>query len=107
MHRDPFFPDHEREHQGLADQFFQANIRELARHLPPSGATLRLIDVECGTASVARELLMLRPDLRLVGLDVLFDTLRWAHLALRTVTPQHAPSLIRSEAYRLPFAANS
>ena len=107
MQRDPFFQGHERERKIIIETALQAEARELARHLPPSDATLRLIDVECGPGNTARALLALRPDVQLVGLDISLDTLRWAPIALRSVIPHQAARVLQSETRRLPFAAQS
>ena len=46
---------------------WRASLREMARHLPPSGAVLKVIDV--GSGNSALQLLEYRPDLRILGVD--------------------------------------
>jgi ubiquinone/menaquinone biosynthesis C-methylase UbiE len=53
----------------VTNDLWRESVREMARHLPPSGAVLRLLDVGCGPANSARRLIALRPDIHITALD--------------------------------------
>ena len=90
-----------------ANDRWRDSIREIARHLPPSGATLRLIDVGAGPANSARALLSLRPDLRIAAIDVSPGMVRRARSTLRKAGNEHNIHILRADASHLPFPADS
>lgn len=84
---------------------WRSSIKELARHLPPSAATLRLLDVGCGHGNSAYEMLALRPDLRVIGVDFSISMLK---MARRTENLNSArPGWTQADALRLPLPDNS
>ncbi len=89
-----------------ANKLWRASIREMARHLPPSGAALRLLDVGCGPGNSTIELLRLRPDLRITGLD---RSIGMLHQARRFVQYESQTNLriTQADAAHLPFAESS
>jgi SAM-dependent methyltransferase len=64
------------------NRMWRASLREMARHLPPSGSVLRVLDAGCGPANSARTLAELRPDAHIVGLDASRGMLRRARRTL-------------------------
>lgn len=84
---------------------WRESLREMARHLPPSAAELRLLIVGCGSGNSARELREVRPDLRIIGLDTSIKTLR---VARRAVTAgQSSSSFVQANTARLPLSDSS
>jgi len=53
----------------VRSELWGESVREIARHLPPSGARLRVLDVGCGPANSAITLANLRADVTILGLD--------------------------------------
>jgi len=81
------------------------SLREAARHFPPSGGALTLLDVGCGHGNSTREFATLHPDLRAFGLDFSPAMLR---LARRDSSPADARiTWVQGDAARLPFPDNS
>ena len=70
-----------------SNPLWRDSLREMARHLPPSAAELKVLDAGCGPGKSARQLLDLRPDLRITGLDFSAGMLRLA----RKLTSPPAP----------------
>lgn len=50
-------------------RLWRENMREVAKHLPPSGAQLTLLDVGCGSGQSMHDLKQIRPDIFPIGLD--------------------------------------
>jgi SAM-dependent methyltransferase len=59
---------------------WQEGIAAVAKQLPPSASSLRLLDVACGPGHTLRDLLHLRPDISPVGLDLAPGMLRLARM---------------------------
>src|SRR5258705_13909184 len=57
------------------------SLREMARHFPPGGAELKILDLGCGPGNSALQLLEYRPDLRILGIDFSIGILRFAQRA--------------------------
>lgn len=76
-------------------------LPDIARHLPPSAAGLRLLDVGCGAGVTLRNLYALRPELLGLGLDAAPGMLQ---LARKGQQPGH---YLQGDAYHLPFSDNS
>ncbi len=89
-----------------ANQLWRESVREMARHFPPSGAALRLLDVGCGPANSALELLSLRPDLHIIGLDRSLGMLRQARHKLRSVNAEQIQILL-GDVCHLPLPDSS
>ncbi len=73
----------------------------MVRHLPPSEAELRLLDVTQNTFSTTLELLRLRPDLRLIRLDSRMIRPNSVVLALPKLNP--AIRLLQAYEHQLPL----
>ena len=80
---------------------WNTQIQEMAKHLPPSLADLRLLDVGCGPGNTIRELLVRRPDIRPIGLD--------KNPAMLYIAQHNQPAQIflQANAEALPFEDNS
>lgn len=87
--------------------FWRASVKEIARHLPPSGAELRLLDVGCGPANSALTLVSLRLDVRVIGVDGSTAMIARARVAVAASPHPEKIRLSSADALRLPFAANS
>lgn len=64
-----------------ANPLWEESLQEMARHFPPSAAEMTLLDVGCGPGNSAIMLHDLRPDLRIIGLDISTNMLRLARHA--------------------------
>lgn len=78
------------------------SLSETARHLPPSGGRLRLLDIGCGHGNSSREFIRLRPDVDVTGLDFSIPMLRMAR-RLSIQIPLDRLSYTQGDALRLPF----
>ncbi len=90
-----------------ANRLWHESLHEMARHLPPSGPTLRLVDVGGGPANSACALYQLRPDLSIAAVDISVGMLRAARRKINQTGANNAIQLVRADGLRLPFAANS
>lgn len=90
-----------------ANRLWRESVHEMARHFPPSGATLRLLDIGCGPANSALELLRLRPDVCIIGLDRSRGMLRQAQQVVRIASEGGRVQLAEADACQLPLPANS
>ena len=90
-----------------ANRLWHESLHEMARHLPPSGPTLRLVDVGGGPANSACALYRLRPDLSIAAVDISIGMLRAARRKINQTGANNAIQLVRADGLRLPFAANS
>ena len=79
--------------------------REAVRALPADGAgrPLAVLDVACGTADVALEVLRQRPEARVVGVDFSLDMLRFGRRKVRAAGLNGRCTLAGADALRLPF----
>lgn len=87
---------------------WRGSLRELARHLPPGGPALRVLDVGCGHGNSACELLAHRPDLRIIGLDfspVMLNAAR--RLSRGQPGAAQRTAWAQADVTRLPLPANS
>jgi demethylmenaquinone methyltransferase/2-methoxy-6-polyprenyl-1,4-benzoquinol methylase len=73
---------------------------DAAKQLPPSGATLRLLDLSCGAGTSLRDLQTLRPDLWPVGSDVAYGMVKLAQ-------QRTGRDFLQANALRLPFPSDS
>lgn len=89
------------------NDLWRASVREMARHLPPSGAALRVIDVGCGSANSARFLAQLRPDVQALGVDASPVMLRRAAQAIAAEGMGGQVRVALADAAHLPAAAGS
>jgi ubiquinone/menaquinone biosynthesis C-methylase UbiE len=90
-----------------ANHLWRDSIREMARHLPPSGPTLRLLDLGGGPANSARALSALRPDLAIAALDISPGMICTARAKINRAGAQNAIQLLRADGCYLPFTSNS
>lgn len=74
-------------------------MREVAKQLPPSGPTLRLLDLSCGAGTSLRDLIALRPDLWPVGSDVAYGMVKLAR-------EQYGRDFLQANGLRLPFGSD-
>ena len=68
-----------RQYAWLTDNaIWRDGVAAVAKQLPPSGSSLRLLDVACGPGHTLRDLQKLRPDIAPVGLDLAEGMVRLA-----------------------------
>ena len=86
---------------------WRASCARLAEALP-AGSRPLIVDLGCGPGVSAIELARLRPDARIVGLDLAPRMLVEARRRLRAAgLPQGRVRLVRADAARLPFRSAS
>src|SRR5258707_439292 len=83
------------------------SLRELARHFPPGGAELKVLDLGCGPGNSALQLLEYRPDLRVLGIDFSIRVLRFAQRASVRANHGDQTAWVQADATCLPAADNS
>src|SRR5438067_1859787 len=83
------------------------SLREMARHFPPGGAELKVLDLGCGPGNSALQLLEYRPDLRIVGIDFSIGILRFAQRASLKANRRDQMAWVQADAACLPAADNS
>jgi ubiquinone/menaquinone biosynthesis C-methylase UbiE len=87
--------------------FWRESVREIARHLPPGGSTLRVIDVGCGPGNSALTLASLRADVQIIGLD---GSIAMTHRAQRAILRHPSGGqvrLARADIQTLPLPDSS
>lgn len=90
-----------RQYAWLTDNaIWREGIQAVAKQLPPSGSSLRLLDAACGPGHSLRDLLALRQDITPVGLDLAPGMVRLA----RNTRPGH---YLLGDALRIPAGADS
>ena len=82
---------------------WRSSVREMARHFPPGGATLTVLDLNCGPGNLAFQLLDYRPDLRVLSLDFSAKRLRIA----RQSDHSDCTAWAQADICQLPIASNS
>jgi ubiquinone/menaquinone biosynthesis C-methylase UbiE len=82
-----------------ANPLWRDSLREMARHFPPSGAALRLLDIGCGPGNSAVLLHELRPDTEIIGLDFAASILQ--------IAQRRGITVAQAEATRLPLPESS
>ena len=95
------FSRYARQYAWMTDHvIWRDGIQQVAKQLPPSGSSLRLLDAACGPGHSLRDLLTLRPDITPVGLDLAAGMVR---LAMET----HPGSYVHGDATHIPAGADS
>ncbi len=90
-----------------AQDAWRASCARLAAHLP-EGPDLRVVDLGCGPGVSTIELVRLRPDLHLAGLDLASRMLAQARRRSRSADLGDRPILwIQADAVQLPFRSGS
>jgi ubiquinone/menaquinone biosynthesis C-methylase UbiE len=83
------------------------SLREVARHFPPGGAELKVLDLGCGPGNSALQLLEYRQDLRVLGVDFSIGILRFAQRASLKANCQGQTAWVQADVAYLPIADNS
>jgi ubiquinone/menaquinone biosynthesis C-methylase UbiE len=86
---------------------WRSSLHEMSRHFPPSGAELVLLDVGCGPGNSAFEILSLRADLRIIGLDFSARMLKLALFTARRRRDGGRTTWAQGDVTRLPFPDSS
>lgn len=87
--------------------FWRESVREMARHLPPSSSTLRVLDVGCGPGNSALTLASLRADVQVLGLDGSVVMINRARRRIAQHPAGKQVSVARADIQHLPIADNS
>lgn len=81
-------------------RLWKANIREVAKQLPPSAAHLNLLDIGCGSGITLQQFVEVRPDIVPIGLDPAYGML--------VLAKRHTPyDYLLASGTRIPLADNS
>jgi ubiquinone/menaquinone biosynthesis C-methylase UbiE len=91
----------------VSNAFWRESVREMARHLPPSGSTLRVLDVGCGPGNSALTLASLRADVQVLGLDGSTAMISRARRAIAKHSNGKQVSVARADIQHLPIADSS
>lgn len=91
----------------VTNEFWRESVREMARHLPPSGSTLRILDAGCGPGNSALTLANLRKDAQIIALDASVAMVKRTQQIITKHAVGNQIGVARANIQQLPLADSS